>query len=172
MFNIFFLAFFAVLFAMGLAMVITRSKTPNDDPLVPPEDDFGHDQNLPAVTTEDLKKVARHLCQANGLTVKTEMQNTEHEIYWIAESQNEFFFGNYVLCLLTVSDKHRFATLSDLLEFKDFVKSATSTKGFFFTNGYFTRDVHQPLEGPKVALYNKKKILEELSALGPALSTT
>jgi len=41
-----------------------------------------------------------------------------------------------------------------------------STKGFYFSTGYYTRDVHQPLEGPKVALYNRKKVLEEMKRFG------
>lgn len=166
MFSIFFIVGFSIFIALSLAVFITRQKTPGGLPLVPPEDDFEKDGGkLPPVTAEDLFAVGEHLCRKNNLTIKDRMNNSPHETYWTAESSNEFFFGTYVLCFLTTSPDNPLAKLTDLLEFKDFVKSAGSTKGFFFTNGYFTRDVHQPLEGPKVALYNKRKVLEELATI-------
>ena len=92
------------------------------------------------------------------------MTNSENEVYWIAESTNEFFFGSYVLGFYQVDINRRFITMHDVLELKDFIKSVGSSKGFLFTTGYFTRDVHQPLEGPKVTLYNRMKILSELKS--------
>jgi len=163
MFNIFFVAFGFIVLAVLLALYITRQKTPGEAPLVPPEDDFNKDpKDQRALTLEDLQRLAEHLCKENKLTVKDRLKNDEFETYWIAESTNEFFFGNYVLGFLVTGPGHLFVTLSDLLEFKDFIKSTGGAKGFFFTTGYFTRDVHQPLEGPKVTLYNRLKVLEEL----------
>lgn len=161
MFNIFFLVFIAIIFAILVAVFITRQPTPNNEPLVPPEEGFYRDSGA-NLSMQDLKKVAETLCQKNGLILKNEIKVDENEIYWITESNNSFFFGNYILCLFEVTPKQPFATLAKLLEFKDFVKSATSTKGFFFTTGYFTKDAYQPLEGPKVALFNKPMVLEEL----------
>jgi hypothetical protein len=166
MFNIFFLCFLAVGFAIGLSIFITRSKSPTGGPLVPPEDDYANDpQDRPPLTMADLQRLAEHLCATHALKINEKIENSPHENYWIAESKNDFFFGNYVFCFSDKPGPHPFVVLTDLLEFKDFVKSMQSTKGFFFTNGYFTRDVHQPLEGPKVVLYNRIKVLEELDRL-------
>lgn len=150
---------------MALAIFATRQKLPGNQSLVPPEDDALHEKpGTPPVTRADLEKLGERMCAENKLTVKDRMKNSERETYWIAESNNEFFFGTYVLAFSTVDENTRYIPLAELLEFKDFVKSVGSTKGLFFTNGYFTRDVHQMLEGPKVALYNKRKVLEELAA--------
>jgi hypothetical protein len=166
MFNIFFLCFLAVAFAIGLSVLITRSENPSGAPLVPPEDDFANDpKDRVPLTMTDLQRLAQHMCETNELKVNERLENSGKETYWIAESKNEFFFGNYVFCFSDHSEGNPFVELHDLLEFKDFVKSMQSTKGFFFTNGYFTRDVHQPLEGPKVVLYNRRKVREELDRL-------
>ncbi len=166
MFNIFFLCFGAVAFAIFLAMVITRQSIPNGVSMVPPEDDLEKDAEIKRnIGLPELELLAEKLCKENGLVIKDRMTNKPTEIYWIAESKNDFFFGNYVLCLFLTDEKNKYARLTDLLEFKDFVKSMQSTKGFFFTNGYFTKDCHQPLEGPKVALYNRRKVDEELTRL-------
>ena len=147
---------------MGLAMLVTRQKTPQPLQLVPPEDDVLNDpKDVRALTLEDLYKVGEKLCEENKLKIKDRVSVTENEVYWITESHNEFFFGNYVLGFFQTTTENPYVSLPTLFEFKDFVKSVTSTKGFFFTTGYFTKDVHQPLEGAKVSLYNRLKILDE-----------
>lgn len=163
MFSIFFIVGFAVFLGMALAIFATRQKLPGNQPLVPPEDDAREEKpGAPSVGMEDLQKLGARMCEKNKLTVKERITNSEREVFWITESDNEFFFGSYVLAFCTVDENTPYIPLAELLEFKDFVKSVGSTKGLFFTNGYFTRDVHQMLEGPKVALYNKRKVLEEL----------
>ncbi len=163
MFSIFLIVGLAVMMGIGLAVFATRQPVPGRASLVPPEDDAEKEERGGrAVTTEDLFRLGEKLCAENKLTVKEKMKTDERETLWIAESHNEFFLGNYVLGFYTVDDKNPYITLAELLEFKDFVKSMSSTKGLFFTSGYFTRDVHQMLEGPKVTLYNKRKVLEEL----------
>ncbi|NQW44219.1 MAG: hypothetical protein HQ462_02305 [Deltaproteobacteria bacterium] len=166
MFNIFTLAFFAVFIGLGLAMIITRQKTPQPLQLVPPEDDSLIDpKEIRELTLEDLYVVGEKLCEENKLEIKDRVTVSENEVYWIAASTNEFFFGNYVLGFFKIDADHRFVSLPTIFEFKDFIKSVTSTKGFFFTTGYFTKDVHQPLEGAKIALYNRLKIITEYKRL-------
>lgn len=161
MFNILFLPFLAIAIGITIAILITR-KAPLSVSLVPPEEDFDTDtKSEPALTLTDLTRVAERMCSENGLTIKDRIVDSPEEMYWVAESKNEFFFGNYVLGFLVVNEGRPFATMRDILDFKDLIKSHGSTKGFFFTSGYFTRDVHQPLEGPKVTLYNRKKVLLE-----------
>ena len=113
-----------------------------------------------------LFEVAQQLCDKNGLTLKEKIEASTREVFWVAESQNEFFYGNYAFGFILSKPGGPFVSMTDVLEFKDFIKSVTSTKGLFFTTGYFTRDVYQPLEGPKVSLYNRRKILEEFKRLG------
>ncbi len=149
-----------------LAIFITRQKNTATLNLVPPEEDFDKDQgDVAPLTLADLYTLADRLCRDNELTVTQRVNESPDEVYWVAESKNEFFYGNYVLGFRAVGDDHPYATMRDILEFKDFTKSQGSNKGFYFTTGYFTRDVHQPLEGAKVALYNRKKVLEELKRL-------
>ncbi len=162
MFSIFFIVGFAVAVGLGLAIFATRQKLPGNASLVPPEDDADKDGELASVSLEQLQKLGEGLCKQNKVTIKDRIVNSDRETLWIGESQNEFFYGSYVLAFSLVSEEHPYITLTELLEFKDFVKSVQSTKGFFFTNGYFTRDVHQMLEGPKVTLFNKRKVLEDL----------
>jgi hypothetical protein len=163
MFNIFTLVFFAIVIGIVLAVVATRQKLPGSASLVPPEEDFDKDPAVRQLGLEDLFSVGEKLCVENGLVVKDKIQIAPNEVYWITESKNEFFFGNYVLGFFQTTENEKFVSLPTLLEFKDFIKSVSSTKGFFFTTGYFTRDVHQPLEGPKVSLYNRRKILDEMN---------
>jgi hypothetical protein len=166
MFNIFFLVFAAVAFGALLAMWVTRKATPEEVQFIPPEDAYENDAKLGrTVTMEDLHSVAGALSKEHRLEVKEKLINSPHEHYWITESKEEFFSGNYVIAFLQTTNEHRFATMTDILEFKDFIKSAGSSKGLFFTTGYFTKDVFQPLEGPKVTYYNKPKVLEEMDRL-------
>ena len=160
---IFLLAFFSIGLGVILAIAITRQKLPAGTQLVPPEDDYDHDPKTePTLTLATLYRLGEQLCEENGLKIKERFENEDNEIYWITESANEFFFGNYVLGFYQATAEQPFVSLAQLLEFKDFVKSVGSSKGFYFTTGYFTRDVHQPLEGAKVTLYNRAKILSEL----------
>lgn len=162
MFNIFFLVGFAIALGMGLAVFITRTGGKPSEPMVPPEEDYDQDPKDRPLEFEDLYKLARRLCTENQLVVKDELVQDEHEIYWVCESQNEFFFGSYVIGFFKVSDDTPFVNMRKILEFKDFIKSVSSTKGLFFTTGYFSRDALQPLEGPKISLYNRLKVLNEL----------
>ena len=131
--------------------------------MIPPEEDFDLDpKDEKPLEFEDLFKLARKLIEENKLKIKDELVQDEDEIYWVAESQNDFFFGNYVIGFFKVSEDTPYVGMTKILEFKDFIKSVGSTKGLFFTTGYFSRDVHQPLEGPKVSLYNRLKVLNEL----------
>lgn len=166
MFNIFFLVFVAVFFGFFLAAWITRKKTPEHVQFIPPEDDFANDAKLGReLHMDDLHRVAEALTQEHRLVVKDKLVNSPTEHYWIAESKEEFFSGNYVIGLFESTPVHPFVRMIDILEFKDFIKSASSSKGLFFTTGYYTKDVFQPLEGPKVTTYNKPKILEEMARL-------
>ncbi len=172
MFNIFFLCFFAIVVGLVLAVFITRKKNLEPTPHRIPEQDYTRDpKDIRTLTLNDLEQIAQRLCQNNGLNLKEKMILNAQESYWIAESTNEFFWGNYVIGLNVATQENPFVTLQKLLEFKDFVKGAGTNKGFYFTTGYFTRDVHQPLEGPKITLYNRLKILEELNRLGIAIGT-
>ena len=165
MFSIFFIVFGAVAVGLILAVFVTRQKLPGNLQLIPPEEDYDIDpKQEKELELADLFKLGEYLCKQNDLVVKERIENSPNEVFWIAESKNEFFFGNYVLGFVKVDEDRRFVTMHDILEFKDFTKSVTSTKGFFFTTGYFTRDVHQPLEGLKVTLYNRLKILNELKS--------
>jgi len=169
MFSIFFIVGFAVAVGMALAIFATRQKLPGNASLVPPEDDAAKDSELSQVTVTQIKALAERLVSENKLTVTDRIENSPEEFIWIAESKNDFFYGNYVLGFSLVdNEQHPYVTLAEILEFKDFVKSVQSTKGFFFTDGYFTRDVHQMLEGPKVSLYNKRKVSEDLKKFGLA----
>lgn len=171
MFSIFSIVFFAVFLGIVLALFITRGAKPLGYPLVPPEEDSEKDiKGIRPLTFDDLFQLGEELCKENNLRVKEKTPVSEEEVYWIAESANAFFQGNYVLGFFKPSEKNPFVTLSTILEFKDFVKSATSTKGLFFNAGFFTRDVLQPLEGPRVTLYNRLRIISEFKRLGLSLT--
>lgn len=162
MFNIFFLAIAAIFLGIGLAILITRHSTPNRESLVPPEEDAEKDPvDSSPFTMASLEAFAEKICRQNGLTVKEKISENKEESYWIAHGQSELFSETYLFAFLLTSTDHPFITLAQVLEFKDFLKSLGGTKGVIFTNGYFTRDVHQPLEGPKVTLYNRLKILSD-----------
>ncbi len=165
MFSVFSIAFVAVALGIFLAVYITKNPAPGVITSVPPEDDYDTDSELNArLVLKDLFSLGEKMLKQHKLVLKDTLVQTENEVYWIAESQSEFFYGNYVLGFVQVPDERPFYTMKELLEFKDFVKSSTSAKGFLFISGYFTRDSHQPLEGPKVTLYNKRRVLTELKA--------
>ncbi|MBI1859466.1 MAG: hypothetical protein HYR96_00935 [Deltaproteobacteria bacterium] len=167
MFNIFTLAALAIVLAISIAILVTRQKTPGQQNRVPPEDDAAEPQHfIPSFSI--VEETARRICEENGLKVINQMPISDRETYWVAQSENPVFFGQYVFGFYRVDGPEICVTMATLLEFKDFVKSVGSSKGFFFTNGFFTRDVHQPLEGPKVALFNARKIREERSQKGVA----
>ncbi len=150
---------------MALAVYATRHPAPGVITTVPPEDDYATDGELNAkLTLEDLYRLGEAMLKEHKLELKDKLPQSETEVYWVAESKSEFFYGNYVIGFVQLPEAHPFFTMKELLEFKDYVKSATSAKGFLFITGYFTRDVHQPLEGPKVTLYNKRRVLNELKS--------
>jgi len=158
MFNIFVLVFFAIVVALALAVLITRSPLPEGTQLVLPEEDADMDpKDKRDLTMADLQSLAEELCKENQLKIKERIENNSQDIYWITENKNEFYYGNYVFAFLSSEERAPLVKLQQILGFKDFVKSVGSTKGFFFTTGYFTRDIHQPLEGAKINLYNRKK---------------
>ena len=168
MFNIFFIAGAAIFSGLFLAMLVTR-KTPNSKmALVPMEESA---DNEPAemiamgLEASHLFRLGESLCRENALIVKEKIVNSTRETYWVAESTNDFFYGNYVLAFIAEEKARSVVTMSDVLELKDFIKSAGGSKGFLFTTGYFTRDVYQPLEGPKVALHNRQKVVAEMRRL-------
>ncbi len=137
--------------------------------MIPIEEDAEKDNlNARALELPDLFKLGELLCKEHQLVLKETIEINENEVYWVTESTNEFFFGNYVLGFHKVKPK-AYLSLPTLFEFKDFIKSAGSAKGFFFSTGFFTRDVYQPLEGPKVTLYNRLKVLEEMKKHGLSL---
>jgi len=39
----------------------------------------------------------------------------------------------------------------------------------YLTTGFYTKDVYQPLEGPKVNLYNRLKVIEEMKEFNLSL---
>jgi hypothetical protein len=163
MFNLFFLVGFAIFLGVALAILVTRASGNRIDPMVPPEDDLALDpKSEKPLEFEDLYKLARKMCEENELTIKEELVQDTDEVYWVAESQNNFFFGNYVIGFFRASEQTPYVGLTKILEFKDFIRSVGSNKGLFFTTGYFSRDVHQPLEGARVTLYNRLKVLNEL----------
>lgn len=166
MFSIFGIAFGAILFGILVAVFITRQPTPQPIMYAPPEDDFEKDpKDHPPLTLEDLFKLGEKICAKNGLKIKDKIPVEEGEVYWIAESENELFFGNYVIGFHQATAENPFVSMAPILEFKDFIKSATGAKGLYITTGYFTKDVYQPLEGPKVNLFNRRKVIEELKGL-------
>ncbi len=166
MFSIFFLVGFALLLGIGLAIFVTRTSPQLAEPMIAAEEDFDQDpKDAPPLEFEDLYKIAEKLLAENKLVIKDREIQDENEIYWVAESKNEFFYGNYVVGFFRTTPKTPLVGLGKILEFKDFIKGAGSTKGLFFTTGYFSRDVLQPLEGPKVSLYNRLKVLNELKKL-------
>jgi len=156
----------AVFIGMVLAILITRKGGISPAQMLIKEPDARKDpSDKRPLTLEDLYKFGKHLCQENELTIKEEFPNSETEVYWVVESKNPIFYGNYVFGFYQISSS-QLISMSDVLKFKDFIKSAGNGKGFLFTTGYFSTDVHQPLEGPAVTLYNRHKIWEELSKLG------
>lgn len=167
MFNIFVIAFLAIVAGFVLAAFITRQTTPEPVQMVPPEDDLIKDPTeIRALELQDLYALGEKLAQENKLTILERVKVSEEEYYWVAESKNDFFFGHYVLGFYKTPSLKSFVSLPTILEFKDLVKSASSTKGLFFSTGYFTKDVLQPLEGPKVNLYNRGKVIQEMRRLG------
>ena len=166
MFNVFTISFGAVFLGLFLAVWVTRQKSDSPLQLVPPEDDFTKDpKSTRKLTLVDLLRVGERQCAENQLTITEKIQMNENEVYWIVSSANDFFFGNYVLSFFNPAEG-LLVNLPKLFEFKDFIKSVQSNKGFFLTTGYFSRDVHQPLEGPKISLYNRLRVIHEMSRLG------
>jgi hypothetical protein len=165
MFSLFGIVFVALVIGVLLSVFVSKQPAPGVVTSVPPEEDYDRDAELTAkVTLEDLYKLGEKMVVEHKLEVKERLNQTEDEAYWVCESKSEFFYGNYVMGFVRLPEERPFYTMKELLEFKDFVKSATSAKGFLFITGYFTRDVHQPLEGPKVTLYNKRRVLNELKS--------
>jgi len=165
MFSIFFVVGAAVAAGMALAVIATRTKPPGMLETVLPEDDYATATSLPRPPRECLTRLAELIAQKNGLEIRERLPESPRITYWLLESTNPVFSGTYVFCLLASTDEQPLVTLSEVFELKDFIKGCGGAKGFLLTDGYFTRDVHQPLEGPKVALYNRRQVLEELRKL-------
>ncbi|MCB0416726.1 MAG: hypothetical protein H6617_02785 [Bdellovibrionaceae bacterium] len=163
MFNLFFLVFFAILMAAALAVLITRSSSPTKESFLLPEEDKAADPPGPPLKIADLERLVKHLCQTKGLKLKERHENSPDEVVWVAENEDPILYGILVFGCVEAAPPQGLTPLSAVLEFKDFVKGLGSTKGFLFTTGYFSRDVHQPLEGVKITLFNRKRVLAELA---------
>ncbi len=160
---IFLIAFFSICFGFALAFFATRQKIPGTLSLVPPEEAaLKEPEGLPTIGYPELKKLALQLAEKNQLTLKEEQTHSERERVWILESKNGFFYGQYAIGFILVSPVKPYVSIQEVIEFKDFVKSVGGARAHLFTNGYFTRDVYQVLEGPKVALYNKQHVAKAL----------
>jgi len=166
MFNLFFIAFAAVGLGLVISIFITRKSPPDKSAMGIPEQDYETDpKELAQLTLADLDRLTTQICQKNGLIIKEKIPENDYEIYYIANSDNPITGGDYVFALVETTENRPFISMTEVLKFKDFVKSVGSTKGFFFTTGYFLREVHQPLEGVKVTLYNRRQALKELGRL-------
>lgn len=168
MFNLFFLVIFAVIFAAGLAVLITRTSSPTKESFLLPEEDQAVDPKDPPLELADLERLVRHLCAEKNLKISDRMENSPEEIIIVAQNEDPILYGTLVFGCFKANNKQQLTPLSTVLEFKDFVKGLGSTKGFLLTTGYFSRDVHQPLEGVKVSLFNRKTVLEHLTTLSRA----
>lgn len=167
MFSILGIALGAIILGMFLAVFITKSQPPQPIQFAPPEDDEAKDpKNVRALTLEDLYRLGEKICEKNDLVLKNTIPVSDTEVYWVAESKNELFWGSYVLGFHQSTPQTPYISMATILEFKDFIKSVTSAKGLYLTTGYYTKDVYQPLEGPKVNLYNRLKIIEEMEQAG------
>ncbi|MCB0405627.1 MAG: hypothetical protein KDD51_12655 [Bdellovibrionales bacterium] len=168
MFNLFFLVFFAILVAAGLAILITRNSSPTKESFLLPEEDKANDPLGPELKLGDLEKLVKYLCDSKGLRLKDRLDNSTEEVVFVAENDDPILYGTLVFGCVVAAEPQGLTPLSTLLEFKDLVKGLGSTKGFLLTTGYFSRDVHQPLEGVKITLFNRKKVLAELANVPPA----
>lgn len=167
MFSILGIALGAILLGMVLAVFITRSTPPQPIQFAPPEDDEARDPKaVRDLTLDDLYRLGEKICEKNDLVLKTTIPVSETEVYWVTESKNELFWGSYVLGFHRATPEKPYVSMATILEFKDFIKSVTSAKGLYLTTRYYTKDVYQPLEGPKVNLYNRLKIIDEMKELG------
>lgn len=170
MFSILGIAFGAIFLGMVLSVFITRNSPPQPIQFAPPEDDEAKDpKEVRALTLDDLYQLGEKICEKNDLLLKTKIPVSETEVYWVAESKNELFWGSYVLGFNQATSEKPYISMATILEFKDFIKSVTSAKGLYLTTGYYTKDVYQPLEGPKVNLYNRLKVIEEMKEVGVSL---
>ena len=161
--SIFFIVFFSLCLGFGLAVFATRQKIPGRPTSVPPEDAaLKEPENLPPTGLKELKELGKQWSELNRLILKEEMINSPRETFWILECQSGFFYGQYIMGFLHTTEERPYVTLSEVIEFKDFVKSMGGARAHLFTDGYFTRDVYQVLEGPKIALYNRQKVIEAL----------
>lgn len=167
MFSILGIALGACVLGAGLAVFITKNAPPQPIQFAPPEDDEAKDpKDVRALTLEDLYRLGNKILEKNDLVLKTTIPVSETEVYWVTESKNELFWGSYVLGFNQASADRPYTSMATILEFKDFIKSVTSAKGLYLTTGYFTKDVYQPLEGPKVNYYNRLKVLSEMKDFG------
>ncbi|MEZ4751946.1 MAG: hypothetical protein R3B54_15340 [Bdellovibrionota bacterium] len=165
MFNLFFLVFFAIVIAAGLAVLITRGSSPTKESFLLPEEDKATDPSGPSLALEDLERLVKHLCESKGLKLKERLVNSPEEVVLVAENEDPILYGTLVFGCVEAAEPQGLTPLSAVLEFKDFVKGLGSTKGFLLTTGYFSRDVHQPLEGVKITLFNRKRVMAELAKL-------
>jgi hypothetical protein len=161
MFSIFAILFVATAIGVSLAVFMTRNPPPGS-PHVIPEAEYNQDDPAKNISITDLQTLVRALFSEHELTLKETVTESPTEEYWIAESNSPLFSGTYVFGLKEVTEEEPFISLQALLQFKDFIKGIEKNKGFFLTNGFFVREVHQPLEGVPVTLYNKLRVLDEL----------
>lgn len=167
MFSILGIAFGALFVGAFLAVFITKSNPPQPIQFAPPEDDEARDpKEVRPLVLDDLYRLGEKICEKNDLVLKTTIPVSDHEVYWVTESKNELFWGSYVIGFHQATPQSPYISMSTILEFKDFIKSVTSAKGLYLTTGYYTKDVYQPLEGPKVNLYNRLKVIQEMKEFG------
>ncbi|MFQ5600882.1 MAG: restriction endonuclease [Candidatus Krumholzibacteriia bacterium] len=164
-YNIFYIAFFAIVLGIAVAL-LTRFGKPAQKPQVLPEPAFEerrqHTFDRP-VGAAELRGLAVRLLARYGIQVEGEDRSSDRDFYLIGSSEDPVVGGRYVLNCHVAEEQDEVLPPERILEFRDFVRAQGLTRGVFVTTGYFAKESRFLVEDAPVSLLSRgdvKKLLE------------
>ena len=164
-YNIFYIAFFAIVLGIAVAL-LTRFGKPAAPAEVIPEPAYGergqHTLDGP-VGAEELRRIALRLFARYGITFEGEHQGSADDFYLLGSSADPVTGGRYAVnCHVGAPDE--VLPPERILEFRDFVRAQGLTRGVFLSTGYFAKESRFLVEDAPISLLSRgdvKKLLEE-----------
>lgn len=162
-YNIFYLAFFAIVLGIAVAL-LTRFGKPAPPAEVIPEAAYqerqshGLERSLDAA---ELRRVALQLFAKHGVALEREESDSEREFDLHGTSDDPLTGGRYVVrCHLAAAGE--ILPPERILEFRDYVRAQGLSRGVFLSSGYFARESRFLVEDAPVSLLSRGDLLRLL----------
>lgn len=165
-YNIFYIAFFAIVVGIVLAL-LTRFGKPAARAQVLPEVAFearGAHTFARPVGVAELRGMAEKLLARYGIAVESESETGPRDFYLIGASQDPIIGGRYAVHCHVAETDDEVLPPEHILAFRDFVKAQGMTRGIYLTTGYFAKESRFLVEDAPVSLLSRGDVATIMDA--------